>query len=227
VRTRGPQITDRDREILGWIGRYGMVTAEQVAAKFFGRADGDVGKRAAYRRLAVLEDLRLLRRDRTPFWRAPNVLRVTTLGAEVGELGVRPARYVEGEIRHSIAVVDLAEELMAANAGAKLRTERETRTERWHSRQAADDIRGGRGRVPDAELTLKNGRVVGVELDLTPKRSKDFERILRAYKQERFDEVWWYVLPGAVERVTKLVTENRADDFVSVRAWSGAGTTPR
>lgn len=227
MRTRGPQITDRDREILGWIGRYGMVTAEQVAAKFFGRADGDVGKRAAYRRLAVLEEMRLVRRDRTPFWRAPNVLRVTTLGAEVGELGVRPARYVEGEIRHSIAVVDLAEELMAANLGAKLRTEREIRTERWHSRQAADDIRGGRGRVPDAELTLKDGRVVGVELDLTPKRSKDFERILRAYKQERFDEVWWYVLPGAVERVAKLVTENRADDFVSVRPWTGAATVPR
>ncbi len=219
MRKAGPQITERDREILGWVGRYGMVTAEQVAAKFFGREKGEVGKRAAYRRLAVLEKLGLIRRDRTPYWRAPNVLRVTSAGAEVGELGVRPARYVEGEIRHSVAVVDLAEELLAANKGSKLRTEREIRTERWHDRQDAN-VRGGRGRVPDAELTLKSGRVVAVELDLTPKRSKDFERILRAYKQEKFDEIWWYVVPGAVERVTKLVKDNRADDFVSVRPWA-------
>ncbi len=212
------------------MGRYGMVTADQVAVKFFGRSDDDgegvVGKRAAYRRLAVLENLGLIRRDRTPFWRAPNVLRVTTAGAEVGALGVRPARYVEGEIRHSIAAVDLVEELLAANTGAKLRTEREIRTERWHSRQD-ENVRGGRGRVPDAELTLKSGRLVGVELDLTPKRSKDFERILRSYKQEKFDEVWWYVVPGAVDRVTKLVAENRADDFVSVRPWARKADDPR
>ncbi len=222
MRKAGPQITERDREILGWVGRYGMVTAEQVAAKFFDRGKGEVGQRAAYRRLAVLEKLGLVRRDRTPFWRAPNVLRVTSAGAEVGELGVRPARYVEGEIRHSVAVVDLAEDLLLANQGSTLRTEREIRTERWHSRQDAG-TRGGKGRVPDAELTLESGRVVGVELDLTPKRTKDFERILRAYKQEKFDEIWWYVVPGAVGRVAKLVRDNRADDFVSVRPWAPHG----
>lgn len=218
MRASGPQITERDREMLGWIGRYGMVTAEQVAARFFGRDGGEVGKRAAYRRVAVLVKLGLIRRDRTPYWRAPMVVRLTAEGARVGELGVRPARYVESEIRHSVAVVDLAEELLAKNAGATLRTEREIRTERWQDRRDGN-LRGGRGRVPDAELTLQSGRVVAVELDLTPKRSKDFERILRAYKQEKFDEVWWYVVPGAVERVTKLVLENRADDFIDVRPW--------
>jgi hypothetical protein len=216
MRLRGPQVTDRDRQMLDWIGRYGMVTVEQVAGRFFERGEGEVGKRAAYRRVAVLEKMGLVRRDRTPYWRAPMVLRLTGEGARVGELGVRPARYVEGEIRHSVAVVDLAEELLAANPGATLRTEREIRTERWHDRHD-EKLRGGRGRVPDAELTLASGRVAAIELDLTPKRTKDFERILRAYKQEKFDEVWWYVVPGAVERVTKLVRDNRADDFVSVR----------
>jgi len=57
-------------------------------------------------------------------------------------------------------------------------------------------------------------------LDLTPKRSKDFERILRAYRQERFDKVWWYVLLGAVPRVAKLVKDNRVDDFIEVRPWN-------
>src|SRR5271165_6362056 len=105
VARSGHQITARDREILAWIGRHGMVTTDQVAGKFFARDEGPVGKRAAYRRLAVLESLDLVRRDQTPFWRAPWIIRVTQAGADMGEVGVRPARLVEGEVRHAIALV--------------------------------------------------------------------------------------------------------------------------
>ena len=215
----GHQITARDREILAWIGRHGLVTTDQVAQWFFARDDGTAGKRAAHRRLAILESLGLVRRDQTPFWRAPWVIRVTQAGADMGESGVRPARLVEGEVRHALALVDLVEALAATNQGATLRTEREIRTDRWHERQDGK-LRPGKGRTPDGELHLSNGKVVAVELDLTPKRSKDFERILRAYRQERYDAIWWYVLPGAVPRVKKLVSDNRCDDFIDVRPWS-------
>lgn len=60
---------------------------------------------------------------------------------------------------------------------------------------------------------------MAIELDLTPKRTKDYERILRSYKQEKYDLVGWYVVPGAVDRVVKMVQDNRADDFVQVRPW--------
>jgi len=63
--------------------------------------------------------------------------------------------------------------------------------------------------------------MVAIELDLTPKRTKDYERILRSYTQEQFDQVWWYVVRGAVPRLTKVVADNRADDFVEVRPWAG------
>ena len=75
--------------------------------------------------------------------------------------------------------------------------------------------RPGRGRTPDG------WRQVAVELELTPKRTKDFERILRSYMQERFDLVWWYVLPGTVSRLRRVVTDNRANDYVEVRPWNG------
>lgn len=166
----------------------------------------------------MLEELGLVRRDRTPFWRAPQVLRITKAGAEVGEIDIAPARIVEPEMRHSLALVDLAEQLLADNAGATFRTEREIRTDRWHERHTGTR-QPARGRTPDGELTLPSGKVVAIELDLTPKRSKDFERILRAYRQERFDRVWWYVLPGVVPRVTRLVNDNRVDDFIDVRPW--------
>ncbi len=142
------------------------------------------------------------------------------MGAQFGEVGVRPARLVEPELRHSLALVDLTEELAAANKGSVLRTEREIRTERWHGRQDGR-FRPGKGRTADGELVLKSGKTVAIELDLTPKRSKDFERILRSYRQERYDLVWWYVVPGALARVTKLVKDNQCDDFVQVRRWDG------
>jgi hypothetical protein len=148
--------------MLAWIGRHGIVTPEQLARRFFARAEGDVGMRVAYRRFAKLQSLGLLRRDATPHCRSPHVIRLTQAGAKPG-----------------------------------------------------------RGRTPDGELTLASGKLVAVELDLTPKRTKDFERILRSYKQERFDLVWWYVLPGTLPRLRRVVADNRADDYVEVRPWDG------
>jgi hypothetical protein len=216
----GHQITDRDRDILEWICRHGLVTTDQVARFFFARDDGADGKRAAHRRLAILGALGLVRRDQTPFWRAPWVIRATQAGADIAESGVRPARLVEAEVRHSLALVDLVEDLASSTKGSTLRTEREIRTDRFHDRREGK-LRPGKGRTPDGELTLRDGKVVAIELDLTPKRSKDFERILRAYRQERVDKVWWYVVPGAAPRVAKLVADNRCEDFVEVRAWRG------
>jgi hypothetical protein len=160
-------------------------------------------------------------RGATPHhWRSPHVVRLTKVGATAGEIDIAPARLVESEIRHSLALVDLMEELTEAHPDCAAHTEREIRTDRWHER-ASGTRRPGRGRTPDGELTLASGKVEAVELDLTPKCTMDFERILRSYKQERFDLVWWYVLPGTLSRCRKVVADNRADDFVEVRPWAG------
>jgi hypothetical protein len=221
---RGVKITDRDRAILNWIGRHGVVTADQVRRYFFARGNL-TGQRAAQRRLQILESLGLIRRDLTPFWRAPKVIRVTTAGARVGEVGVAPARLVEGELRHAVALVDLVEEVAGANPGATLQTERELRQERYENRLNNRRI-DARGRCPDGLIYLKSGKKVAIELDLTPKRTKDYERILRAYRREPVDLVWWYIVPGAVPRVRKLVKDNRCDDLIEVRPIESTTSQP-
>lgn len=214
----GPAVTSRDVEILRWIGRHGIVTPEQVAQKFFSREGGQVGLGAAYRRLRKLRELKLLRSDHT-FYMEPSVLRVTTKGAGLADAGVGPARLVMAEIHHSLAVVDLLERLLAQNKRATLTTERELRIQR-RQELAAGTRRVGRGRLPDAILTIA-GKQIAVELDLTPKRSNDFERILNNYLGERYSEIWWYVKPRVVERLREIVRRNKADDLVTVRAWEG------
>jgi hypothetical protein len=114
------------------------------------------------------------------------------------------------------------EHLAADHPEAVMRTEREIRANRLHEHRHKAR-RPGRGRIPDGELTLPSGTLVAVELDLTSKRTLLLERILRAYQQEQYDRVWWYVLPGAVARLSRLVKEQRSDDSVDVRPWLAGG----
>jgi hypothetical protein len=167
----------------------------------------------------ALVGLGLLQEDQT-FWRRPNVLRLTTQGARFAEIDLRPARLVLAEIKHTLAVVDLIESLLASMPKSTvLITEREIRADRRRELRA-NPATASNGRMPDAELQ-RAGKRIAVELDLTPKRSAVYEEILRSYIRQRYDEVWWYVAPGVVDRLTQIVRRNRADDFVSVRPWEG------
>jgi hypothetical protein len=219
---RGPQLTDRDVEILAWIGRHGVVTPPQVARHFFARADGTIGQWAAYRRLRKLEQMGLTREDRT-FWREPNVLRLTGAGARLTDIDVGPARLVLAELRHTLGVVDLVEWLLRHSPkGTEIRTEREMSAER--RRELTRGIRKpARGRVPDAVfIAPRGGGTVAIELDITPKRTRDLENILRAYIQERHDRIIWYVLPRQQDKLKEIVRKEKADDVVEVRAWHGS-----
>lgn len=216
--TSGPEVTDRDLDMLRWIGLHGVVTPDQIAAHFFARDDGSTGSSAAYRRLRKLEQLKVVRRSHT-FYREASVIRLTRSGAALADADVGPARLVLAEVHHTLAIVDLTERLLRQNKSAKLTTERELRIARRRA-LASHTRKAGEGRIPDAVLTIGR-RTVAVELDLTPKRTNDLEKILRAYLRERYDEVWWYALPRVVSRLRDIVKSNRADDLVKVHVWEG------
>lgn len=224
-RVRGPQLTERDAEIIRWMTRHGVVTAELVGRRFFWRpAVNDYGKWAAYRRLRALRELGLVLSNK-PFADRPAVLRVTREGAEMSGAGLRPAPLVLSELRHSIAVVWLTEYLLAENAGAELTTERELRAQRY--RELRDGTRQAeQGRAPDALLRIptkgagaQGVMTVAVELDLSRKDRRAMERMVRQYDREKVDRVWWYVTPARLERTRALVRKLRADDRIEVREW--------
>ncbi len=224
-RARGPELTERDGEILRWMTRHGVVTAELVGRRFFWRPHkNDYGKWAAYRRLRALRELGLVLSNK-PFADRPAVLRVTREGAEIADVGLRPAPLVLSELRHSLAVVWLTEYLLAENAGAELTTERELRAQRY--RELRDGTRQTeQGRAPDALLRIptkgagaQSVMTVAVELDLTRKDRRAMERMIRQYDREKVDRVWWYVTPARIERTRALVRELHADDRIEVREW--------
>src|SRR5271155_818389 len=121
---RGPRRTGRGVAMLAWIGRHGVVTAQQVGRRFFVHGD-TIGQKRAYRRLQKLEEMGLLRRD-TPFARHPDVLRLRSAGARVAGAGVTALpRLSDHEIPHALVVVEIVESLQAAYPSAAIRTARE------------------------------------------------------------------------------------------------------
>jgi hypothetical protein len=207
--------------------RHGVVTTELVGRRFFWRPETKTyGKWAAYRRLAAMERLGPILRDK-PFANEPSVLRVTREGARIADVGIRPAPLVLSELRHTLAVVLLAEALTAQHPGSELLTERELRAERYRLRTQRVDT--SLGRTPDALLRIRRkGRGaqavkrVAVELDLTRKDRRAMERMIHQYDQEdEIDEVWWYVIPARMERTRIVVSDLAAADRFEVREWRG------
>jgi hypothetical protein len=224
-RARGPRLTDRDLQILRWITRHGVVTAEMVGRRFFWRQDTKTyGKWAAYRRLRALGELGLVLSDK-PFTDLPAAVRVTREGARLADVGLRPAPLVVSQLRHSFAVVFLAEYLLADNPGAALTTERELRAERY--RELREGTRKtGVGRCPDALLQLPSrgsrpAQTIAIELDLTRKDRRTLDGMIRAYDHEKVNAIWWYVTPGRVAGIEKVVRSLKADDRIEVRRWRG------
>jgi DNA-binding CsgD family transcriptional regulator len=217
------QLTDRDNDILRWVARHGIVTVDQIARCFFPTPQG---KSAAFQRVRKLCNTSppLLQRDRTHY-QEPSVIRVTTHGARLADVGLGPARIVPAEVHHALAIVDLAEDLLAANPKATLLTERERRAERFRAKAAKQT--SATGRIPDAVLVFPpdargKERTVAVELDRTARSEKDAAAVVTAYIGTRgYTDVWWYVRPPRVDAIRRLTRRMKVDDYIEVRPWTG------
>lgn len=217
-------LTPRDPEILRWIGRYGVVSTEQVARRWFHRetTGGSWTTSGAYRRVHVLETMGLLQRDHL-YLRGPHILRLTLKGARLVGPGVRPARLVPATVGHALAVVDLTEELLPQFREATLVTEREIRSEQIRARRTHGRDGVVLRRVPDAMFRFASGKADAVELDYTPKTTKDIKRIAYTYDEHHpaiFKRVLWYAPRGRiVARVRATVADLGLDSFITVEEW--------
>lgn len=218
------QLTERDIEIVRWIARHGVVTRDLVGRRFFWRPDrAAYGQWASDRRLRALRDLGLIVASK-PYANQPELLRVTADGARLAHAGVGPASPRLTDLRHTLAVVGLAEYLAAEHPGSELITERELRAERFRRLRAGEDAQQ-LGRVPDAVLRIPSAgarvTTVAIELDLSRKDRRQMLSMIRRYDRVAVDTVWWYVKPVRLERVQALVRELGEQDRFRVLPWRG------
>lgn len=213
--TRGAAITARDIEILRYATRHGVCTADQITRRFFS------GDSACWRRLRVLEGLGLVVRKRT-WWQGPQVVMTTPVGAQLAGADLPPARLNLPELEHSLALVDLSEQLLASHPGTEWVTEREVRRDAIRrQRDGGMAAHAVRLRTPDGVLVSGSKRTA-VELDLTSKRTEQYEQLLKAYAADRsVQELLWFARSAAVaDRLTKLIERYRLADFATAHVWS-------
>lgn len=215
-------VTERDREIVGWVGRQRIVAAVQVQDRF------GLGRAVAYARLAALLERGLLCHERV-FHGVPGVYLATRSGLRLAGSGLPPARVDVRTYEHDLEAAALCVELEREFGVGRVVTERELRAvdsggerPRFGARLGAGQ-HAGRLHFPDLAVERFDGnRVLAVELERTPKRSRRLETIVRAYLGARHIAcVRYCVSSDAVERslAGALAVVGPPAGLFDVRRW--------
>lgn len=177
--TRTGLLTERDREIVAWLGRLPGASVEQIRGRF------GLGRSQAYRRVQVLSSFGLVQRLHLLAGRP-------ALYAVRGQ-SLRPASY-----EHALALAELI--VAREPEGAVIATDQELRRERNGEEVVAarlgDDrcaVVGACRRIPDAVELLPGGGLLAYEIELSSKGRSRRTKILSTYAASGYERVRWLV----------------------------------
>lgn len=211
-------LTERDCELVEWVGRYGVAGLEHLMERF------GLGRSQCYRRVGglvcdgMLERLRVLHGE-------PGLLLATRRGLRwrgLGHLGL--AGVTPGLVTHARAVATVAVTLELRLPRCVVMSERELR---WAEREAGEPIgsavagqlQGGVGQLhrPDLLVITPDGLRVAIEVELSVKGADRLAAICRGWARSRcVDQVWYFAAAGPARAVERAVRSVRAQDRVRV-----------
>lgn len=215
-------LTERDLEVLRWLGRHRLATAEQVARRF------GMERAKAYRRLRILADGQLVRYE--PGIRSRRVYLATRIGLRTVNLTLPPATVSAASFAHDIAVVEVAIDL-ENRVGCDVISERELREEgaTYTLRPDHNDLtRHRRGRWPD--LVIEGypnlDSRVAIEVELTRKKQQRVLDKLLAYLGSQYTGVM-YLTPTeeAARRIRAWAHQIGASHLIHARTLPDAVRT--
>jgi hypothetical protein len=209
--------TERDAEIVNWIGRLGAAGAEHTMSRF------GMGRSVAYGRLNSLLRDGLLDHHSVLFG-MPGKYTASTAGLRwqgldrLGVFRVRP-----GGFEHSWQVAEAAVQLHLGLPGWQVLSERELRSIEADSGELFASIQTGRVgdhprlHRPDLVLASPGARVVPVEVELSIKSTLRLQEICRGWARARhIDRVYYLAVAGPGRAVQRAVRKTNATDRVTV-----------
>jgi hypothetical protein len=210
--------TEKDAEIVGWIGRIGAAGAEHVMARF------TMGQSWAYARLGRLVWDGLLE-QKSLLYRKPGLYIATAHGLRSGgleRLGLY--RVSSGGFEHAQEVASAAVALHRGFRGWELLSERELRVAEGDRAELVASARlgelpGGRPALhrPDLALISPEGRALAVEIELSIKAPRRLAAICRGWARARHVGHVYYLAESAPARaVSRAIAETRAEDRITV-----------
>lgn len=210
--------TERDAEIVEWIGRLGAAGAGHVVRRF------GMGRSWAYARLSRLVADGLLE-QRTLLYRQPGLYVATAAGLRWRGLERLPTyRVSPGGFEHAREVATAAVALHGALPDRRQLSEREIRLIESDRRELVASVRVGELpngspalHRPDLALIASDGPVVAVEVELSVKASRRLAAICRGYARARhLSHVYYLAAPAAGRAVARAVAETRCGDRITV-----------
>lgn len=210
--------TERDAEIVSWLGRIGAASAEHVMARF------GMGRSWAYARLHILvrdgllEQKTLLHRQSGLYIATAEGLRWTFLQ----RLGV--CRLGPGGFRHAAELATAAVALHSALPARQQLSDREIRVGENDGPEliasaSLGQLPGGRPALhrPDLALLGPGGRVLPIEVELSIKSPARLQKICRGYARARHvSHVYYLATPEAGRAVARAAAETRSADRITV-----------
>ncbi len=224
IRNRRTHITERDRELLGFVAAHRFVFAAH--AKVFLSASPSV----TFARLRALEQHGLLHHDRL-LHEYPRHYQATRAGLGLIDSKLPTLRIDTREFKHDVGVawLWLAARREAFGEVQQVFAERELRSRDARRAPGADPLAvrlgghgpGGRERLhyPDLLLVGRDGRRTALELELTAKGRTRRESILTGYAiDNRIDRVLYLVENDAIGRaVAGTVRKLGISELVGIR----------
>jgi hypothetical protein len=209
----------RDQELVRFVGRHGLVAMRHVMAAL------DIGRTAAYRRVAacveagLLERLELVRSE-------PGTLRATRDGLRYAGLGLPLAKVTPGAVEHLLRCASTAHLLGNHYGHQRVLSERElVMAEQIAGRSIASaDLGERRGKTrlhrPDLAVLTEEG-AIAVEVELTPKAPRRLYALIRAWRwtigSGTVKEVHYHCAPGQTRKaVERAVFKVRAEQFIQI-----------
>jgi hypothetical protein len=220
--------TEKDGELVAWVGRIGAAGAQHVMERFA------MGRSWAYARLGGLVAGGLLE-QRTLLYRRPGLYLATTEGLRwQGLLRLGVYRVSPGGFEHARQLATAAVALERGLPSWRVVGEREIRLEeadggRLIASVSVGQLPGGRPAVhrPDLALLSPQGRVVAVEVELSLKAPRRLAAICRAWARARhIDAVYYLATPAAARALARAIAETRAQERITVLALDDARALP-
>ena len=212
--------SERDAQIVGWVGALGAAGAEHVMGRF------QMGRSWAYARLERLSSDGLLE-QRALLHRRPALYVASAAGLRwrgLGRLGV--CRVRPGGFEHAWALAQSAVALHELLPEWRMLSEREIRAHERDERELLASARVGaltRDRPalhrPDLALIDPQGQVFAVEVELSVKARARLEAICTGWARARhLRHVYYLAAPAAAGAVLRAVHETRSQDRITVLA---------
>ncbi len=206
---------DRDRELVGLIGRHGAMSMEQLMRAM------EVGRTATYRRFQRCEAAGLVERLTIPG--VGPVLHSTRDGIRYAGLGLPVAAVSPGSVDHMLRCTSVAIRVGERYGHEHVLTEREIAfAEAIEERPIASAKLGsvhGRPRYHRADLAVYTEQgTIAVEVELTPKAPARLRAIIVAWRRaSHVHHVEYLCAPGQTHRgVERAVAKVGAGDKIAV-----------